>query len=278
MKLSMLKLSASTILLSSTLLASSATKVENFLENNFRQNPNVQGVVVKVVSQKPLKELKGWSSLILSVDATVKIQGTPRHIKQKMVWFSNGKYLTKDLIDLDTGATLADGVAPEFKAEYYSKANLIYGNANAKHKVAIFSDPLCPFCKRFVPGAIEEMKKSPEMFAIYYYHLPLESLHPAAKTLVEAAVALELQGQKNVILDLYKVKISSRERDQKKILKAFNKTFGSNITVSDIQKPAVQEHVKRDAQIAEDLMVQGTPTVFFDGKIDKTKQKYKEAK
>jgi protein-disulfide isomerase len=71
-------------------------------------------------------------------------------------------------------------IAPEFKSEFYKKSNLISGDENSKHKVAIFSDPLCPFCKKFVPQAMEYMKKYPKEFALYYYHLPLATLHPAA--------------------------------------------------------------------------------------------------
>jgi protein-disulfide isomerase len=275
----MLKLLATTLLLSSLLQASTSNvDVEKFLKKSFKKNPNIITLEVKVEQKVALKEVEGWDALIVSVNATVKAKPKNREIKQKMIWFSNGITMAPDLVDMKSGKSLKDVVAPVFKAEYYKKENLIYGDVNAKHKVAIFSDPQCPFCKSFVPKAIEEMKKQPKKFAIYYYHFPLPSLHPAAVTLVKAAVAAELSGKKDVVLNLYKIKLSSKERDVKKILKAFNKTMKTDIKPADLKSKEVLEHIDSDANIADALMVGGTPTMFFDGKIDKTKNKYNKVK
>ncbi len=275
---SMLKLLATTLLLSSFLEASVENKkVEKFLEESFKNNPNIIALKVSVIDKAPLEKLKGWESMVVSIDATVKTKTENKVIKQNMVWFTNGDVITKELIDLNSGSDLKDLVAPSFKNEFYKKENLIYGNANAKHKVVIFSDPLCPFCRDFVPTAIEEMKKEPQKFAIYYFHFPLESLHPAAVELSLAANAAELQGSKDVVLNLYKVEIEPNERNVTKILEAFNKTMNTNIKESDLKSPEVIARHKQDLDIAETMMVLGTPTLFFDGKIDKTKTKYKKA-
>ncbi len=276
--LSMLKLLVTTVLLSSLLLANQSSKVEDFLEDKFSNNPNIISLDIHVVDTVPLKDLRGWDALIVSVKATIKTKPKNREITQKMIWFTNGQVITKELNDLETGLDLADLVSPSMKAEHYKKENLIYGNINAKHKIAIFSDPLCPFCRKFVPEAIEYMKKYPNKFAIYYYHFPLEAIHPASIQLTEAAVAAELKGYKNVVLNLYKVKVNAREKNVKKILKAFNKEFGTNIKVKDLESSKVRQHIKSDAKIASDIMVQGTPTIFFDGELDKTKQKFKKVK
>ena len=277
--LSMLKLLTTTLLLSSVLLASSSNeKIEDFLEDSFSNNPNVVSLKVKVLERMPLEALKGWDSLIVSIDATVKAKPTNRNVKQRMIWFTNGTIITKELTNMKSGESLADGVSPKFKDSYYKKENLIYGNANAKHKVVIFSDPLCPFCRGFVPEAIKYMKKEPNKFAIYYFHFPLERLHPAAIELSQAAVAAELKGVKNVVLKLYKVEVNAKERNVHKILAAFNKELGTNIKPSDLKSTAVQNHIKSDAKVAEEVMVGGTPTMFFDGKLDKTKRKYMRIK
>ena len=274
----MLKLLATALLLSSALFANSDELVEDFLEESFSNNPALISVEVKVVERIALEEMKEWEALIVSVDATVKAKQKPRKVKQKMIWFTNGTVITKELTNMKSGESLRDSINPELKPHHYKKENLIYGNANAKHKVAIFSDPLCPFCSTFVPQAINYMKKQPNKFAIYYYHFPLPSIHPAAIELSQAAVAAELKGRKNVVLDMYKVKINPKERDVKKILAAFNKTMNTNLKPSDIGALKVVNHFKSDLAIADDVMVQGTPTMFFDGKIDKTKRKYQKVK
>jgi thiol-disulfide isomerase/thioredoxin len=273
----MLKLLAITLLLSSFAEASNINKkIENFLKKTYGGNKNIESINIKVADGVPVKEQKNWSAYVVELNAILKKD--ERQVMQKMVWFSNGDLITKELFDLNSGVDINDMVKFEFKDEYYKKENLIYGNENAKHKVAIFSDPLCPFCKDFVPKAINEMRKEPNKFAIYYYHLPLASLHPAAVELVNAAIALELKGKKDVVLNLYTVKVNPKEKSVEKILKAFNKVMNSNIKVSDLTAKKVTTHFKSDLDIADALMVQGTPTIFFDGKKDKTKTKYKEVK
>lgn len=277
--LSMLKLLATALLLSSTLFASSSSdKVEDFLEQTFHNNPNILALKVNVVDEVPIEQLKGWSGVIVSVDALVKTKTKARNIKQKMIWFTNGEVITKDLTDMNTGESFTQFVAPSFKPEYYKDENLIYGNADAKHKVAIFSDPLCPFCKSFVPSALEDMKKEPNKFAVYYYNFPLQSLHPASIPLVKAAIAAELKGTKEVTLKLYKVHIDPKEKSINMILNAFNKVMNTDIKPSDLNSPSVLKFYKEGLDLADELMVQGTPTIFIDGKLDRSKNAYKKVK
>lgn len=274
----MLKLLSTTLLLSSFVYANGESeKIEDFLEEKFIENPRLKSVDVKVEDVTPLKRPKEWNAYIIDVKAVLKDK--PKQlINQKMIWFSNGEVITKELTDLATGENLLDKVKPKVKSKHYAKSNLIYGNLDAKHKVIIFSDPLCPFCRGFVPGAIEYMKKEPEKFAIYYYHFPLERLHPASVALVKAAISAEQKGVKNVVLNLYKVNINPREKNITKILAAFNNVEGTNITPKDIMKPEVEKQFKHDRVTANDLMVAGTPSVYFDGTIDNTKKKYLKVK
>jgi len=273
----MLRLLSTTLLLSSFVYANSASdKVADFLDDKFMENPRLKSIDVQVADVVPVKELKGWDAYIVDVQAHLKAE-PKRLIKQRMIWFSDGHVITKDLMDLQSGLSLTDFVKPSFKAEHYHKENLIFGDVNAKHKVAIFSDPLCPFCRGFVPGALSYMKKYPKRFAVYYYHFPLERLHPASVPLVKAAAAAELQGYKDVVEKLYKVEINPREKDIKKILKAFNKAEGTHLTLKDLNAPGVMKQINRDRDLANKLMVGGTPTVYLDGKVDKTKKKYLKA-
>lgn len=274
----MLKLLSATLLLSSFVYASTTSdKVESFLDDKFAENPRLKSVEVKVSDIVALKQLKGWNAYIVDVKASLKNKPN-KTIKQKMIWFSNGTIITKELLDMHSGDNLTDTVKPSFKASYYQKTNLIYGNENAEHKVAIFSDPLCPFCREYVPGALKYMKKYPNKFAVYYYHFPLERLHPASVNLVKAAVAAELKGNKDVVAKLYNVQINPREKDTVKILAAFNKAEGTNIAPKDLSSMAVLKQVNYDFDIANNVMVGGTPTVYFDGKIDITKKKYLKVK
>jgi len=274
----MSKLSATILLSSLSLFAATDAEVTSFLTKQIGANKSVSDLKIKVTGRAPVKSLKGWDSVIVNLTAHVKQGNQERDIEQQMIYFVHGDFITKEFNNIKTGAPLSSSVSPEFKASFYTKENLVFGNANAKHKVAIFSDPLCPFCRKFVPEAIEYMKKYPNEFAVYYYHFPLPALHPASVALTKAAIALEQKGVNGKILEMYKVQINAREMDEKKIVAAFNKAVGSHITVDDIHKPAVEKQFKHDKHVAAQVMVQGTPTMFFDGKKDGTKSKYKQVK
>ena len=77
-----------------------------------------------------------------------KCKCSRKDINAKDIIFSDGKYISLDLIDAQTGGkSLKDFVTPNLTAKYYDKSKLIAGNHNAKDKIVIFSDP---FYARFV--------------------------------------------------------------------------------------------------------------------------------
>ena len=274
----MSKLLTTTLLLSSLLNASTTSKqVEKYLDNEFGDNPRISKLDIKVIQETPLKELKGWSTYIVDINAVLKDK-PGETIKQKMIWFSNGIVITKELANIKTSESYTDMVKPDFQRSYYSEANLISGNKNSKHRVAIFSDPLCPFCKDFAPKAINYMKKQPEKFAVYYYHYPILRIHPASAIVIRAAVVAENKGVKDVSAKMYNIKIDPREKDVAKILTAFNKVVGSNVTQIELQTKKVSAHIAHDQEIAKNVFVNGTPTIYVDDKIDKTRKLYKTIK
>lgn len=276
----MLRLLAITLLLSSVSYANNDyTKIEDFIDSEFSNNKSIVSFDAKVLEKKPLENVKNWYGYIIEVKAVVKATPKNRTVQQRMIWFSDGNVITADLKDLQSGESLKDSVRPKFQAKFYKPEYLIYGNENAKHKVAIFSDPMCPFCREFTPPALEYMKKYPNDFAVYFFHLPLPRIHQASPTLVQAAIAAELKGVKEVVLKLYKVdeKIL-HETDVNKILQEFNKSVGTHITQADIKSPQVVKIYEQGISTATNLMVRGTPTIYLDGEVDMTKSKYKKVK
>jgi len=274
----MLKLLA-VVLLTSNLVyaANTSEKLESYLTGEYEENPNIKTIKVKVEEVKPLSDLEGWDAYIVALEATLK--NKPKElIKQKVIWFSNGIAITQELTNLSNGSQYVDDVKPTIKASEYKKENLVYGNEDAEHKVAIFSDPLCPFCKDFAPEALKFMKKSPKKFAVYYYHFPLLRIHPASAIITRAAVVAQRQGIEDVSIKMYDIKVNAREKNVAKILTEFNKVVGSDVHEKDIQDPLVNKAVNHDVWFATNLFVTGTPTIYFDGKIDKTRKKYKTVK
>jgi protein-disulfide isomerase len=273
----MQKLSA-TLLLCANVFAASDTEVLAFLKKGIAGNTNVSNIELTINGKKAVPGMSGWQAYFVAIEADVKQGNETRHINQNGTYFISGDTLATELVNVKTGERYNDTLAPDFPTQFYTKSNLVSGNVNAKYKVAIFSDPLCPFCRRYVPEALSYMTKYPAVFGVYYFHFPLPTLHPAAVTLTKAAIAAEQAGMENVTMRLYTVEVNANEKDESKILDAFNKTFKTKFALVDIRRPSVIKQFESDQKVAQTAMVSGTPTVFFDGKKDTTKNKYKEVK
>jgi thiol:disulfide interchange protein DsbC len=269
------KLLSTTLLLSVSLYANNDNSVIEFEKSRVSQNPNV---TIKEVSINTKKEipLAGWNGYIL--DVKVNVQG--KDVNAKDILFSDGKYISLDLIDSTTGKSLKDLVTPNLTSNYHDKAKLIAGNHEAKDKIVIFSDPLCPYCIDYVPEVIKYVQKNSDSIALYYYHFPLLSIHPAAGTLVKLIDIAKHKGIKDAELKTYQIDwekyFDVKSTDAKVILEAFNKEFKTDIKLEELSKAEITKTIDSDIAMGEDVMVQGTPTIFVNGVKDSTRLKYED--
>ena len=223
------KILSISILIASSLYASNDESIVDFEKKRISQNPNVEVKSIKINTKKELP-LNGWFGYILDVEANV--QG--KYINAKDILFSDGKYISLELIDSETGKSLKDLVTPNLTDNLHDKTKLIAGNHNAKDKIVIFSDPLCPFCKDYVPDVIKYVNKNKDSIALYYYNFPL-SIHPAATPLSKLIEVAKHKGVKDAELRAYEIDwepyFDVKTTDEKKILEAFNKEFKINIII-----------------------------------------------
>lgn len=260
------------ILLATSLFANEKSIIE-FEKQRISQNPNVKVEDVKINMKKALP-IDGWNGYILDVKAKVQ----DKEINAKDIIFSNGDYVSLELIDIKTGKSLKDVMTPNLTSKYYDKSKLIAGNHNAKDKLVIFSDPLCPFCMDYVPDVIKYVQKHSDSIALYYYNFPLLRLHPAALPLSKIIEVAKEKGMKDIELKVYEADwekyFTSKETDEKKIVEAFNKEFKTNIKLEETQDKKIDNIIQSDIKMGEDVMVQGTPTIFVNGQKDTQKDKY----
>ncbi|MCT7566657.1 thioredoxin domain-containing protein [Aliarcobacter butzleri] len=267
------KILSLSVILSASLFANDSTVVD-FEKKRVAQNPNVKVKDVKVNTKKDLP-LAGWNGYILDVEAIVQ----EKSLKVKDILFSNGDYIALDLIDAKTGKSLKDLVTPNLTSNYYDKTKLIAGNHNAKDKIVVFSDPLCPFCMEYIPEVINYVNKNSDSIALYYYAFPLVQIHPASEALSKIIEVAKNKGVKDIELKAYKTDwetyFSPKENDEKKILEAFNKELKTNIKLEEIASKDINEKLSKDMSMGEEVMVTGTPTIFVNGVKDTTRELYK---
>ena len=268
------KLLCSSILCSTLLFANADDNVIDFEINRLEKNPDIEVLNVEISIKKELP-VKGWSGYILDVEAKVR---SNKVINAKDVLFSDGEYIALDLLDAKTGKSLKDIVTPNLTANYYDKSKLIAGNHKAKDKLVVFSDPLCPFCMDYIPDVINYVNKNSNKIALYYYHYPLLKLHPAAGPLSKIMEVAKHQNIKNLELRVYEMDwdkyFKSSEKDEAKILEAFNAEFKTNITTKDISVYKVKSELNSDIKMGKDVMVSGTPSIFVNGVKDNTRLKF----
>lgn len=265
---------ASTLI--SSLYAGNNIEVTDFLKKALQGNPNISEVKIEKKAEKKVDGLKGWKAENIAISARVKDGSKEgKLINETSTYFTNGRFFANGLTDMKNNRQIT--LEPKFAKEFYRKENLISGSNSSKHKVVIFSDPLCPYCKKSVPKMLRILKKHPEQFAVYYYDLPLDSIHPASPVIVKINEKLRADKPSkkvDTILEMYDFDIPYAERNEDKIIKAYNDEFGYKLTKEDINTKKVKDAVASSRKIATQMGVGGTPTFYFDeNKDDGTKYK-----
>jgi hypothetical protein len=247
-------------------------KVIDFQKRVVEQNPNFKLENLKIVTKKKISQSKGWYGYIINISLDMK----GKKITVPETIFTNGSVITRELADMKTGKDLSRDVTVDFDSKDYSDSHIIAGNKNAKNKLVIFSDPHCPACVRFVPFVINLVKNRPNDMVLYYYHYPLNSIHPLAETIVKASLVAKKQGIKDVELKSYNANLTSKDITKEEALKEFNKKLGTSIKMSDLDKKWVKEQASKDLKLAKELALSGTPTLFINNQRDDTRERLQD--
>jgi len=243
-----------------------------YIKKNVIRNPRVKINKVEIVGTKTDKRIPGWTVMFTNMDISYQ----SKSITAPLMLFKKGTLLTPELYDLNGSVSYNKVIKPDIPDSIYNDDHLLYGNKDAKHKILVFSDPQCPFCQDVMPDIFKAVKEHPDLFALYYYHLPLKRLHPVSETLTKVMHIAQKTGRKDIFEDMYKLNINIRETNEDKILAKIKKQFNYPLTKKQINAPEVKKALKADEDMAARLMIQGTPTVYIDGKWDKMRDGYEK--
>jgi len=91
-------------------------------------------------------------------------------------------------------------------------------------------------------------------------------------------IAAKEKGIKNIELKVYNTDwdqyFTSKEKNSQKVIDGFNKEFKTSFSIKDVNNKKNNKEVYEDKKLASEAMVRGTPTIFINGELDKTKLKY----
>ncbi|MEA1879359.1 MAG: thioredoxin domain-containing protein [Campylobacterota bacterium] len=243
----------------------------NYAKKSVVKNPQVTVKGVTVIESKTDKNLPGWNVLLTTMD----LEYQKKEIHAPEIMFVKDGLITGNLVDLKTGMNYRDNIKPSVPTSMYDDAHLIFGNKDATHKVIVFSDPQCPFCQELVPQIFKAAEDNPTKIALYYYHLPLLRIHPVSDVLTRVMHVAQHEGKMDVLAKIYSLKIDAKETDITKILSAVQDHAGYSVSATKVDAQEVKDALKSDTEVAGRMMVSGTPTIYIDGKWDKSRDGYK---
>jgi len=170
-------------------------------------------------------------------------------------------------IDQGAARPAAPPVAPVDPNKVYS---LPVGNspskgpANAPVAIVEFADFQCPFCAK-VPGVVDEVLKAyPNDVKFVYKQLPLP-MHPNAMGASRAALAANQQGK---FWPMYEKLFENQRALDIESLKKYAREVGLDMAQfeKDMASPEVQKQIDEEMTLAKSAQVNGTPTLFVNGK------------
>jgi len=273
MKSLTLKLLTIALSINTLYAGASEDKILKFLSKSVQATKSYKIKEIRLAGSQDIKSMSGWKVYFVKIDLDLVGKNKSITISDKI--FTNGKIISRDFLDIDSGRSIKSNFVPDFSEKFYNKNNIIAGEENAPNKLAVFSDPLCPFCMSFMPDIISFVNKYPKQFVLYYYHFPL-NIHPQSPTLIKASLVAKKKGIKNVDMKVYEEAFDfEKGEDEKAVLEAFNKLMGTKITLEEINQKDIAKHIEDDMKIVNELGLNGTPRLFTNGKIDSHRIIYK---
>lgn len=183
--------------------------------------------------------------------------------KYSALIIANGIKEKKSQTDiLDEVAKYVEAIKATYEFELEGVPHM--GNPEAKVILIEFADFQCPHC-RLASGVMKKVAdKYGDKVAFYYKHFPLDG-HPQAKTAAVASIAAHRQGKFWPMHDLI---FENQMALSPAKLKRFAQQLGLNMKKfeADMENPDVLKHVTRDRAEGEEAKIDGTPSLFINGK------------
>lgn len=161
-----------------------------------------------------------------------------------------------------TNTPTPGATATEIKPELlYNNDAPVIGSKDAKVKVVIFSDYLCPYCKQTHEDMAKILQENQGKVELIHRNL---IVHPTADILAKAAEAANLQGKFAEMNDAIFEKGPETTEDAMVNL-AKDLKLDENKFKQDLKSDAIAKRISQDENDATALQLRGTPSIFING-------------
>jgi thiol-disulfide isomerase/thioredoxin len=136
------------------------------------------------------------------------------------------------------------------------------GPADARVVLVEFFDYGCPACQAFAPELAQVMADFPNDAVLYYKQFPLAA-HEFSRGAAQAALAAGKQGKYHEFHDLLFKNPQAHKKDD---LYGYAKELGLDMAKFEADYNAAAAQVESDKKEGEDAKVDGTPTLYINGR------------
>lgn len=138
------------------------------------------------------------------------------------------------------------------------------GPESAPLTIVEFADFQCPHCGEFAPvlDKVVESRKSEVRFAYKFYVL---GKFPNSENAARAAIAAGKQGK---FWEMHHAIFANQQHLDQQGLDSIAKELGLDVSRlhADMQSPETGERITKDKKLGEDLKIEGTPSIFINGR------------
>jgi protein-disulfide isomerase len=138
------------------------------------------------------------------------------------------------------------------------------GSDNAPVTIVEFADFQCPHCGEMAPhlDKFVDSRKNDVRFAYKFYVL---GKFPNSENAARAAIAAGKQGK---FWEMHHLIYANQQKLDQQGLDEMAKQLGLDVSRlhADMQLPETQERITKDHKLGEDLKIEGTPTIYINGR------------
>ena len=138
------------------------------------------------------------------------------------------------------------------------------GKANAPVAIVEFSDFECPYCSKVGPIFDEILKRNPDTVKIVFKHFPL-GFHKNAIPAALSSIAAQSQGK---FWEYHDLLFENQKQLSQEHLQQYARQLGLDMTTFNnaLRAPSTRQQLAQDMQIARNIGVRGTPSLYINGR------------
>jgi protein-disulfide isomerase len=236
----------------------------------------LDGVDTNMLTAREKKDWSGYVSELISPCPNVPVP-IAQCVKEKRACekcVPAAKYLVKLVKDGVPREPLEESYKNRFDPDKVKNVPIdgspTKGPASAPLTVVEFADFQCPHCAQFAPAIDKLVEQRGDIH--FVYKLYVLGKFPNSENAAKAAYAAGKQGK---FWEMHHAIFSNQNNLTQQGLDEMAKQLGLDVgrLHADMQAPETAERVAADRKLGEDLKIEGTPTIFvngrqFDGRSD----------